>query len=191
MIRKLLVVAIAATSSLSMGQTNQIKQMDGYVSTYPATVIDIADIKVIEQNNGEDSPLDAEILVEVEGTYESHGEEETVMVKLTKKDDGIPMSYQRYEAELYSIVRSSDPVPVGHSYITAISSPKKFKVRFLLKVNSWDTDQQTKAEFLVLFKYKSYNPIWHTVSRGFSATKIHLEKPDLKEWVFHKRGFSR
>ena len=186
MMKTLLMMAVFFASASAYGQMNDVKEIDGFVATHPASVISIDDVVVVEEFVGEESVLDSYLIVEVTGVYESHGEEDVVMVKSKRTDDGRPFSYQSYKLELTSVTTSAEPVPLGGGAITAVSNPRPFKVQFKVRPFMWDGNTNW-SDWDATFSYNKYQPVFHQETRGFSARLVWME--DTKKWVFHKVGF--
>jgi hypothetical protein len=183
---RLVLATAAALLAAPAAFATEVKVLDGFVSAYPASILSIDDVKVVEQVVDAEYAYKSYLVVEVTGSYESHGAADTVMLRLVRKDDGVPMNYFNVEAELTSVHATSEPVPVGNSFITAVSSPRPFKTQLKLEINGWSGDD-TQAQYTVLFKHAEYSPVYHIASQGFYATLIYTD--ERKEWIFHKVGF--
>ena len=177
---------LTALIALPVFAQEKASEFTNHISSYAVSILELENIEVVEEHIDKKMVLDSYLVLEVTGTYESHGEEETVGVLLDRVDDGNPFNYESYEGKFYSIQNNVTEIGIGSSFITAISSPRKFKVRFRINVNGWSGNDDM-AEWNLAFKYNKYSPVYHEVSRGINVMLFY--SPDNYKWRTYKFGF--
>lgn len=171
---------------LALASTAGAVDITTVIGPYPAKIIEVTAVRQISQTVDAAAPYQSQLVMEVTGQYEAHGVPSKVGLKLNRTDDGRPMSYMSFEAEFFGIQDVTGPLGLGGGFITAVSNPEDFKVQILLQPQMWSKSDES-YEANIAFKYRTYQPVQHEVSRGFTAM-LRRVGGSLK-WIVHDYGF--
>ena len=154
------------------------------INNVPVKIVSLNAIEIKDQVEDQNSPDQSYIIVDISGTYETHGTgEKKLGLEFIRTDDRHPFEYHTYNVLLREVTEYSTPIEVFNNIVPSISVPKPFK--FHLKITPGALPYKwSRATSIFKIKDGSHE------SKTLGYISAQLENKDGRiTWDFYKSVF--